>query len=71
MQSEMFWVAIWAMITIIIITIVLSVGIYWRHHNTIIAEMVADGVDPIAVMCALQDDYGNNPVCIALAVKGE
>ena len=31
--------------------------------------MVESGVSPVEVTCALQDDYGQMPVCIAIAVK--
>lgn len=42
---------------------------YWKDHNTKIVQMINDGVDPVAAMCAMQDDYGNHPTCIVLAAK--
>lgn len=42
---------------------------YWEDHNTKIVEMIDKGVDPIAALCAMQDDMGNNPSCVILATK--
>jgi len=43
--------------------------LYWNATNQKIVDMVKDGVDPVAAICAIQDDYGKMPVCIALAAK--
>jgi len=44
---------------------------YWKDHNKKIVDMVGQGVDPVAVMCAMQDDYGEMPVCIILSSKNK
>ena len=43
---------------------------YWKDYNTQLVSMIVDnGVSPIEATCALQDDYGNNPSCIILAIE--
>ena len=69
MNDNMFWVWINGMGAAIAITVAILVFAYWHNQGLIIAEMVKSGVNPVAVKCALQDDYGNNPVCVALAAK--
>lgn len=70
-EEGKFWV--WTNITVSLLVVVLSAltTSYWKDHNTKIASMVADGVDPVAVMCAMQDDYGNMPVCLVLAASAK
>lgn len=61
----------WMSIAAIIIAVLSYSTSYWTNYNAKVAEMVAAGADPIAVTCALQDTYGNNPVCVIIATKAE
>ena len=70
MDSEgKFWAVIWTLVTIIALSIVFGCVSYWKHHNEMVAQLVSEGVNPVAVKCALQDDYGTHPVCLVLAAK--
>ncbi len=42
---------------------------YWGDYNTKIVRMIADGVNPLEAVCAMQNDYGKSPTCIVLAAK--
>ena len=67
--EQKFWVFINSVICITIIAITSHVTDYWKDHNDKIVQLIEQGADPIAVMCAMQDDYGTNPVCLMLAAK--
>ena len=70
MDSEnKFWAIIWTLIATVILGIAFGIVSYWEHHNEIVAQLIAEGVNPVAVKCALQDDYGRMPVCLVLATK--
>ena len=70
MSSESkFWIAVNSIVWTAIVLIVMLSTMYWKDHNTKIVEMVSNGVNPVAAMCAMQDDYGNSPVCVLLATK--
>ena len=69
MNDETFWISIWGMAAAVIMILILAVNNHWKHHNELVVDMVKSGIDPIAVKCALEDDYGNHPVCLVLAAK--
>jgi len=69
-EDSKFFIAVAAITGITILGVGLLFTSYWKDHNAKIAEMVASGVDPVAAMCAMQDDYGNHPTCIILATSG-
>ena len=69
--TEKFWLGFFALFFSASAVLVLSITSYWKDHNEKAADMVKAGINPVAVMCALQDDYGNHPVCIVLAAKGD
>lgn len=68
-SDEKFWISLWAVISTAVVLVVLISTLYWRDHNAKIVEMVRNGTDPVAAMCAMQDDYGVMPVCLVLAAK--
>jgi len=68
-NEQKFLVSITAIAAIAIVLVAqLSVN-YWKDHNAKIVQLIEQGTDPVAVMCAMQDDYGRNPVCLVLAAK--
>lgn len=67
--TEKFWVAFNSLVAAVLIALIFSLTTYWTDHNTKIVELIEKGVDPVAVMCAMQDDYGTYPTCIILATK--
>lgn len=70
MDSEgKFWVSIWSVIGLVFLGVIFLSTSYWIDHNKKIVDLIGAGVDPVAAMCAMQDDYGTMPVCIILAVK--
>ena len=64
-----FWLGLNSVVAVTVMVIVFLSLSYWKDHNAKIVKMVESGVDPIAVICALQDDYGTAPVCLVLATK--
>lgn len=68
-DTSKFWIACNAIIGLTIVSIVFLSTSYWKDHNGKIVEMIGGGTDPVAAMCAMQDDYGNMPVCLVLATK--
>ena len=68
-NESKFWIVQWAIFCIAIIVVTLCTTIYWKDHNDKIVELIEKGVDPVAIMCAMQDDHGNHPTCIVLAAK--
>ena len=71
MSSEgKFWIAVWFVVAFGVVSFTAVIADYWKDHNTKIVKMIEDGVDPVAAMCALQDDLGKHPTCVILATKG-
>lgn len=68
-SDDKFWLSIWSIAGVVVLGIALSISSYWKDHNSKIVTLIKQGVDPVAVMCAMQDDYGTHPTCIVLAVK--
>ena len=72
MDSEnKFWAATWSIAGLTLLGVIWLSTSYWSDHNKKIVELIGSGVDPVAAMCAMQDDYGKNPVCIILATKAK
>ncbi len=72
MDSEnKYWLGFFSIVGIVIISVLFISLSYWKDHNAKIVELIGEGVDPVAAMCAMQNSYGRMPVCIVLAVKGE
>jgi hypothetical protein len=65
-----FWLGVNLVSWTAVVLLVWIISSYFKDLNGKVAEMVKQGVDPIAVSCALQDNYGNNPTCLVLASKG-
>ncbi len=64
-----FWITIFALISVIVVTLTLSITAYWTHHNAQIVKLVVSGTPAVEAMCALQNDYGRMPVCLVIATK--
>ena len=69
-NDQKFWVLINAIAAIAIVFVAALATNYWKDHNAKIVQLIEQGTDPVAVMCAMQDDYGRNPVYLVLATKG-
>jgi len=69
MNDKTFWATVWAVILMGAISTGYFTSHYWIDHNAKIVNLIENGVDPIAAMCAMQNDYGNLPVCLVLAAK--
>lgn len=68
-EDGKFWSVFLVVIASIVISLMFFIESYWTDHNAKIVELIENGVDPVAAMCAMQDDFGTHPVCIVLAVK--
>ena len=70
MESEdKFWFGVCSLVLTGVITISLCTMSYWKHYTTEVGKMLASGVSPLEVVCALQDEIGNNPTCIIMATN--
>jgi hypothetical protein len=68
-DESKYWTAFFAIASVTLMVVIFLIADYWKDHNRKIVELIQEGVDPVAAMCAMQDDYGNNPVCMVLAAK--
>lgn len=68
-QDDKYWLMLWTVVLAAIVLICLIISLYWQDHNALIAQMVLEGADPVAIMCAMQNDYGNHPSCIVVAMQ--
>ena len=59
----------WVSAVAVLLVIAFAVPNYWIDHNAKIVQLIESGVDPVAAMCAMQNDYGDHPTCIILATK--
>ncbi len=69
MTDDSCWVYTWIIIASTVIAIAICSVWYWADYNEKVVRLVEAGVDPVAAICAMQNDYGRNPVCIVLATK--
>jgi len=68
-DTSKFWIACNAIAGVTLVLVVVLSTSYWKDHNAKIVELIGSGTDPVAAMCAMQDDYGIMPVCLVLAAK--
>ena len=68
-DNSKFWLSCHAILGATIVLIVAISTSYWKDHNKKIVELIVAGADPVAAMCAMQDDYGKMPVCLILATQ--
>ena len=68
-SDDKFWATISGLFIILVLGLTSLGTTYWTDHNNKIVQLIEKGVDPVEVMCAMQDDYGNNPVCLISASK--
>lgn len=68
-NESKFWLLLWCIGALALVAIVGQSLDYWKDHNTKIVQLIKDGVSPVEALCALQDDYGEHPVCIITATK--
>lgn len=64
-----FWVAQFAILAVIILGIAGYTTSYNKAFDERIVELVKAGTDPIAAVCALEDQRGVNPTCVVLSAK--
>ena len=72
MDSEhKLWLGIWSLAAIALVAFMFFNYSYYKHEVDTVKELAEMGVNPVAIKCALQDDYGEFPVCVALAARSE
>lgn len=65
-----FYSILWTGFFICIISIFASISGYYDSKNEKISELIREGHNPIAVKCAMDDEYGRHPSCVILATNG-
>lgn len=68
-SDNRFWVVINLFVFTAFISLVFTVGDYWKDHNAKIVELIKAGTPPVEAMCAMQDDFRRHPTCIIIATK--
>lgn len=63
-NENQFWLGLWAIVAITIGTIVVSSLNYTIEQDRVVADMVNNGMNPVAANCAIHDSMGNNPTCV-------
>ena len=71
MNDNSLYAVIFATLAAVILSIAFAIPNYWIDHNAKIVQLIESGVDPVAAMCAMQNDYGNHPTCVILATKSK
>ena len=70
MNSESkFWLIFNATLLTAIVLVSYMTMSYWKDHNEKVVNMIKQGINPVAIMCAMQDSYGRHPTCVVLASK--
>lgn len=69
MNENKFWLGVWSLITLFIISIMITITIININYNNTILEMVVAGATPLEAVCSLSDSMGNNPTCIILSME--
>jgi len=68
-DSSKFWLSINVIWGFVVLGAVYLGSTHYQSVNDSINELVKNGASPIEAMCAVQDDFGNNPSCIAIVAK--
>lgn len=69
MDDNRFWATVVACVAGVVIVLITAFSMGQAHKRTIAAQMVEQGVGPLAVYCLIYADK-REPVCIVLAAKG-
>jgi hypothetical protein len=56
------------MLALVLIVLIMATSTYYHLQDKIVAEMVANGEDPIAASCAMSDTLGHHPTCVVYIV---
>lgn len=68
-EKSKFWLGVWLLVLMMIFVITKYSTEHAIHEDKVIAELILNGMSAIEAQCAFSDSAGNNPTCIALAVK--
>ena len=55
------------MILVFALALILAITGYHVSKNDVKAQMLKEGVSPLAINCVLDDEYNNDPKCMVLA----
>jgi hypothetical protein len=68
-DESKFWLGVTVAFLTTVVLVSYLITSYWKDHNEKVVDMIKQGINPVAVMCAMQDSYGKNPTCVVLASK--
>ena len=68
-DDNKFWVILWSLVTAFLVVLTLSITAYHIKKNQVRADLLKNGVAPLSINCALEDEYNRNVKCIILALK--
>ncbi len=69
MDNNKFLICVIAMGLTTISIMAICIAIYNIKENSAIVDMVKNGSPPIEAMCAIKDNFGDNPNCIIFSSK--
>ena len=63
-SNEKFWLGIFTLIFAVIVIITIISSNFYAKQDQLVAEMIANGVNPIAAACSVGDTLGKQPTCL-------
>lgn len=68
-DDNKFWVILWSLVATFLVVLTLSITTYHIKKNQVRADLLKNGVAPLSINCALEDEHNRNVKCIILALK--
>lgn len=66
-SDDKFWLSLWVIAGVIVISVELVVCSYYKDKNAQIVDAIKFGSDPIEVVCAMDNQGGYSQICTILA----
>ena len=66
-STDKYWVWFWGMTFSTLITIVITIALYWNSYNKDVADVILNSDNPMEAVCAIRKHMSSTPVCVLLA----
>lgn len=70
MSSNEYWIKFFSLATVVMIVAGVLLTTSFAHTDTVLAELVKGGADPIKLRCMRLPSGTSDPICIATVSKG-
>lgn len=68
-NEQKFWVSLWAAVLFFFLVLTGLLTSYYDSKNEIIANLIYNDIDPLAISCGLDGQDARDPLCIILATQ--